>query len=47
MPWGFGPGDWGSLVGGPVTHLSFQLVQMVLAPIRGADDAVDGWPRGA
>lgn len=42
MLWGLGLSDWGSLSGRPVTHLFFQLVQMVLVPLGAADVTGDG-----
>lgn len=45
VPWGFGPGDWGSLSGGPVTYLFYHVVWVVLAPIGTANVVVNGWSR--
>lgn len=37
MPWSLGPRDWGCLSGRPVTHLFFQLLQVLFVSLGTAD----------
>lgn len=46
MPWSLGPRDWGCLSGRPVTHLLFQLLQVLFVSLGAADLLGDICPVG-